>query len=139
MEQYISLVGVAAAFIVLIVLMMKGINLFVTVMAASVVAIAFSGMNIYDTLTGSYMTGFADYYRQYYLVFFCGTLLGAVMELSGAATSIAQWVTKKFKDKAYLAIPGYTLGHRNHLLWRCDGYYIHICNFSYSNCNIQGE
>ena len=105
MEQYISLAGVAAAFVVLIVLMMKGINLFVTVMAASVVAIDFSGMNIYDTLTGSYMTGFADYYRQYYLVFFCGTLLGAVMELSGAATSIAQWVTKKFKDKAYLAIP----------------------------------
>lgn len=105
MEKYISLVGIAVAFCVLIFLMMKGVNLFVTVMTASVIAIVTGNMGIYETLTGSYMTGFADYYRQYYLVFFCGTLLGAVMEISGAATSIAQWVTKKFKDKAYLAIP----------------------------------
>lgn len=105
MESYLSLIGVAVAFCVLIFLMMKGVNLFLTVMAASIVAILFSGMSIYDTLTGEYMFGFSEYYRQYYLVFFCGTLLGSLMEISGAAASIAAWVTGKFKNKAYLAIP----------------------------------
>lgn len=89
METYISLIGVAIAFCTLIFMMMKGVNLFVTVITASVIAIAASGMNIYETLTQNYMTGFADYYKSYYLVFFCGTLLGTVMEVSGAATSIA--------------------------------------------------
>lgn len=105
METYVSLFGVVIAFCTLIFLMMKGVNLFITVMIASIIAIVTGQMGIYGTLTDNYMTGFADYYRSYYLVFFCGTLLGTVMELSGAATSIAKWVTKKFKDKAYLAIP----------------------------------
>lgn len=105
METYISLIGVAIAFCTLIFMMMKGVNLFVTVITASVIAIVTGGMDVYTTLTQNYMDGFADYYRSYYLVFFCGTLLGTVMEVSGAATSIAQWVTKIFKDKAYLAVP----------------------------------
>lgn len=105
METYISLVGIVIAFCTLIFLMMRGVNLFITVMIASLIAIVSGNMNIYKTLTENYMTGFADYYRSYYLVFFCGTLLGTTMELSGAATSIAKWVTGKFKSMAYLAIP----------------------------------
>lgn len=105
MNAYISLIGVALAFVTLIFLMMKGVNLFITVMVATLIAVVTGGMNVYSTFTGEYMTGFADYYRSYYLVFFCGTLLGTVMEISGAATSIAKWVTSKFHDKAYLAIP----------------------------------
>lgn len=93
METYISLVGIVIAFCTLIFLMMRGVNLFITVMIASLIAIVSGNMNIYKTLTENYMTGFADYYRSYYLVFFCGTLLGTTMELSGAATSIAKWVT----------------------------------------------
>ena len=104
METYISLVGIVIAFCTLIFLMMRGVNLFITVMIASLIAIVSGNMNIYKTLTENYMTGFADYYRSYYLVFFCGTLLGTTMELSGAATSIAKWVTGKFKSMAYLAI-----------------------------------
>ena len=84
METYISLVGIVIAFCTLIFLMMRGVNLFITVMIASLIAIVSGNMNIYKTLTENYMTGFADYYRSYYLVFFCGTLLGTTMELSAA-------------------------------------------------------
>lgn len=70
METYISLVGIVIAFCTLIFLMMRGVNLFITVMIASLIAIVSGNMNIYKTLTENYMTGFADYYRSYYLVFF---------------------------------------------------------------------
>ena len=51
METYISLVGIVIAFCTLIFLMMRGVNLFITVMIASLIAIVSGNMNIYKTLT----------------------------------------------------------------------------------------
>ena len=56
METYISLVGIVIAFCTLIFLMMRGVNLFITVMIASLIAIVSGNMNIYETLTENYMT-----------------------------------------------------------------------------------
>ena len=95
METYISLVGIVIAFCTLIFLMMRGVNLFITVMIASLIAIVSGNMNIYKTLTENYMTGFADYYRSYYLVFFCGTLLGTYIHEPCSMGYSTPSITKK--------------------------------------------
>ena len=55
---------------------------------------SFSDLNVLDTLTGPYMTGFTNYARRFYLIFLMGTLFGKFMEDSGAARSIAHAIMK---------------------------------------------
>lgn len=105
MELTISLIGILAAMAVLILLMMRGVNLFITVMAASLVVMLTSGLNIHETLVGTYISGLVGYFQSYFFMFLWGSLLGIFMEVSGGATAIAHWLIRIMKDKAYLSIP----------------------------------
>ncbi|MDR1835393.1 MAG: GntP family permease [Fusobacteriaceae bacterium] len=46
-----------------------------------------------------FMDGAASYVRSNFLVFFVGALFGAVYQFTGAAESIARWMSKMAKDK----------------------------------------
>lgn len=105
MDLTISLIGILIALAVLVILMMKGVNLFVAVMVASLIAILTSGLNIYETLKGGYLDGFTGYWKSNFFMFLMGIFLGIFMEVSGGAQSIAHWIIGKMKDKAYFAIP----------------------------------
>lgn len=105
MELGISLLGIILALVVLVCLMMKGVNLFVTVMAASLIVMVTSGLNIHEALVDTYITGLVGYFKSYFFMFLWGSLLGIFMEVSGGATAIARWIISLLKDKAYLAIP----------------------------------
>jgi len=46
-----------------------------------------------------FMAGAANYVKNYFLVFFVGALFGAVYQATGAAESIARWMSAKARDK----------------------------------------
>ena len=83
---------VSLAFI--ITLALRGWHIIVLAPLAAIIAASFSGLNILETLTGPYMTGFTNYARRFYLIFLMGTLFGKFMEDSGAARSIAHAIMK---------------------------------------------
>ena len=56
-------------------------------------------------LVGNYMTGFSGFVTSWYLMFLLGAIFGKVMEDSGAASSVSQWIVNKLGMKqAVLAI-----------------------------------
>ena len=55
----------------------------------TIFVIVLSGMPVLDTLLNDFMPATSDYITQYFLIFFVGTLFGAVYQFTGAAESIA--------------------------------------------------
>lgn len=61
-------------------------------------------MPILDGLKNAFMPSAASYLTKYFLVFFVGALFGAVYQFTGAAKSIARWLTSKCNDKFVVPI-----------------------------------
>lgn len=53
----------------------------------------------YGLLTDSFMTSAANFFKSYFFVFLGGGLFGAMVEISGAADSIAEWVISRIGDR----------------------------------------
>lgn len=96
----LSLIGLLGGLLLLIVLAMRGVNLFVaTPLCAAVVALT-SGMPLVplsdavppNDLVGLYMQGFSGFIASWFFMFLFGSLFGKLMEDSGAAESVARWV-----------------------------------------------
>ncbi len=90
----VSTLGILVSLAFIITLALRGWHIIVLAPLAAIIAASFSGLNVLDTLTGPYMTGFTNYARRFYLIFLMGTLFGKFMEDSGAARSIAQAIMK---------------------------------------------
>lgn len=105
MSIYIGLIGLFVAIILLVILAMKGVPiLLIGLVCSSVVALT-SGLNIYDVLKENYMTGYMTFLGRNLLIFLAGAMFGRMMEITGAANSIADFiVTKLGKSKGVLAI-----------------------------------
>ncbi len=109
----LSLLGLIAGLTLLIVLTMRGMNLFIaTPLCALVVALAGSlpllpqlapeGTRDFLTL---YMGGFSGFVAKWFAMFLLGSIFGKLMESAGAADSVAHWVTQKLGAKhAALAV-----------------------------------
>lgn len=50
---------------------------------------------IFETMLGPYMEEAASYFQDYFLIFLTGALFGAVMDKTGAAESIANYISEK--------------------------------------------
>src|SRR5512147_2069911 len=90
----VSTLGILVSLAFIITLALRGWHIIVLAPLAAIIAASFSGLNILDTLTGPYMTGFTNYARRFYLIFLMGTLFGKFMEDSGAARSIANAIMR---------------------------------------------
>jgi H+/gluconate symporter-like permease len=90
----VSTLGILVSLAFIITLALRGWHIIVLAPLAAVIAAAFAGLNILDTLTGPYMTGFTNYARRFYLIFLMGTLFGKFMEDSGAARAIAHTIMR---------------------------------------------
>ncbi|HUY90437.1 MAG TPA: hypothetical protein VMV10_16995, partial [Pirellulales bacterium] len=84
-----------AGFVLLTVLVIRGASIFVAAPLCAIAILAFSGADPAMGMAGPFMTGFADYIRQFYLIFVFGAAFGKLMEASGAATSIALAVVER--------------------------------------------
>ncbi len=99
MDMLVILLGLA----LLLILTLKKVHV-VFASAASVIFIAlFSGLPVVQTITGDYMTGFSGFVKNAWLMLLLGAILSKLMDMTGAARSIAEFIIGKLGVK--LAIP----------------------------------
>ena len=94
---------------------MRGVDLLLAApLCALLLAFSF-GLPLFPQLAGAgendfttaYMTGFSGFIASWFFVFLLGSVFGKVMEDSGAADSVAQWVVQKFGARhALVAVIG---------------------------------
>lgn len=102
----LSLLSLIIALALLTIMCMKGVNIYITGIICSIVVLVLSGMDVYEGMTVTYMTGFVGFLKSYFLVFAIGTLFGKLMSASGAARSVADLIMKvSGKKYAVVALP----------------------------------
>ncbi|AZU62260.1 GntP family permease [Neobacillus mesonae] len=78
--------------------------IWVAPLAAGVVAIL-SGLNVFDTYTGTYMEGLVGFVKNWFPIFLLGAVFGKLMEDTGSARSVAKKVTQLIgKKRAILGV-----------------------------------
>ncbi|WP_042354151.1 GntP family permease [Bacillus rubiinfantis] len=109
----LSMIGLIGGLALLIYLTMKGMNLLIAGPLCALFVAVLSGMPLFPqqvgegeaNLVANYMSGFSSFVTSWYLMFLLGSIFGKVMEDSGAADSVSQWVVDKLGMKhAVLAV-----------------------------------
>ena len=108
-------IGLLGGLALLVVLTMRGVDLLLAApICALAVALSF-GLPLFpstapagvENFVGAYMNGFSGFVSSWFLVFLLGSVFGKVMEDSGAADSVAQWVVRRLGVRhALLAVIG---------------------------------
>ena len=108
-------IGLLGSLALLIVLTMRGVDLLIAApVCALLLALSF-GLPLFPqfaaegaaSFTTAYMAGFSGFLASWFFVFLLGSIFGKVMEDSGAADSVAQWVIQRFGARhALLAVIG---------------------------------
>lgn len=92
----IGLLGIVLGLALLIWLMVKGNNMYITCILAVIVISIFNGIDLNTGLMGYWIGGFVGYFKYYFLLFLAGALFGKFMQVSGAAVSIARAIVNIF-------------------------------------------
>jgi len=109
----LSMIGLIGGLILLIILTIRGMNILIAAPICALIVALCSNIALLPPMaeagqanfTVSYMTGFAGFLRDWFIVFLLGAMFGKVMEDSGAADSVAHWVVEKLGMKhAALAV-----------------------------------
>jgi len=106
----LSSIGLAFALIALIVLTLRGVNLFISAPLCAVVIALSSDIPLFQisdqaSFVSGYMSGFASFVQAWFLMFLLGSLFGKLMEDSGAADAVARYIVNKLGMKyAVLAV-----------------------------------
>lgn len=104
----ISLIGLIGGLGLLIVLTIRGVNLFIAAPLCALIVAITSGFPIFIgelNFVTTYMQGFTDFITSWFFMFLLGALFGKFMEDSGAADSVARWIiTKLGAHRAVLAV-----------------------------------
>ncbi|MGF6907457.1 GntP family permease [Fusobacterium sp. PH5-44] len=77
----------------------KQISALILAPVVTIFVIVFSKMPILESLQKNFMPAAAGYFTNYFLVFFVGALFGAVYQYTGAAESIARFMSSLTKDR----------------------------------------
>jgi len=92
--QALSTIGILLGLATLVILALRGWSIIIIAPIASVIVLLFSGENLLAGLNNIYMKGFASFAMKFFLIFLLGTVFGKVMEDSGAAQKIADFILK---------------------------------------------
>lgn len=87
------------AVILITVLAIKGVPIFYSALITSVFVLITSGMNVVDGITVTYVKAFSQYIESNFFIFIFGAIFGKIVELSGAANSIADYIVAKIGKK----------------------------------------
>ena len=97
------MIGIIIGLALLMYLAYRGLSIiWIAPLCALVVAIT-GGLDLLPAYTEAYMGGFVNFTKLWFPVFMLGAIFGKVMEDSGAAQSVAQWLTSKFGKKAAIS------------------------------------
>ena len=109
----LSMIGLLGGLALLIVLTIRGMNLFVATPLCALVVALCSGIPLLPPLAGEgesdlvsgYMAGFTSFIAAWFFMFLLGAIFGKLMEVTGAAASLSHWITGKLGMKrAALAV-----------------------------------
>lgn len=102
------MLGIIIGLVLLMFLAYRGYSIiWVAPITAAVVALS-GGLPLLETYKETYMAGFVGFTKSWFPVFMLGAIFGHLMDYTGAAKSIAQWLTKVFGPKR--AILGVIIG-----------------------------
>lgn len=93
------MLGILLSLICLAFLTYKGMSILWVAPVSALVVAAFGGMNLLDAFTGDFMKAFGGYATSWFPMFMLGAIFGKVMEVTGAAESIAHFLAKKIGYK----------------------------------------
>jgi H+/gluconate symporter-like permease len=109
----LAMLGLLGALALLIALTMRGMNLFIATPLCALLVALTSGVALLEplaaegapNLVGAYMGGFTGFIANWFFMFLLGSIFGKLMEDSGAADAVSQWVTSKLgMQRAALAV-----------------------------------
>ena len=100
-ERSVSLAGLLLALALLIGLTLRGASLFVATPICALIVALTSDMALLPALAANgdsdlisaYMQGFTGFIAAWFFMFLLGAIFGKLMEASGAADSVAEWIT----------------------------------------------
>lgn len=102
------MLGIVLGLVLLMFLAYRGYSIiWVAPVTAGLVALL-GGIPLLEAYKDTYMTGFVGFTKSWFPVFMLGAIFGHLMDYTGAARSIAQWLTKIFGAKR--AILGVVFG-----------------------------
>lgn len=100
--------GIFLGLALLMILAFRGYSIiWIGPLTAAVVALT-GGLPLVDAYKDTYMTGFVGYTKVWFPVFMLGAIFGYLMDYTGAARSVAKWLTKMFGPQR--AILGVVIG-----------------------------
>lgn len=102
------MLGIVIGLVLLMFLAYRGYSIiWVAPVCAGIVA-AMGGLSLLEAYKDTYMTGFVGFTKSWFPVFMLGAIFGHLMDYTGAARSIAHWLTKIIGPKR--AILGVIIG-----------------------------
>ena len=105
MNPVISLIGIFAGLLALVVLAYKGQSIIWVAPVCAVFVAALGGLNLLKAYMGDYMKGVADYVCSWFPAFFLGAVYGKIMDATGSARSLANKLVKLIGSRyALLAV-----------------------------------
>jgi len=106
MSNVFGIIGILLAFALLMWMIMKGFNIYLTVFACTLVVALTSSMDIYEAYKVHFMTGFTNFFKANYLIFLTGTLMAKAMDITGAAKSLAKAIVNVMGvNWAFVSVP----------------------------------
>lgn len=97
-----SLITIVISLILLIVLALRGFSIIIIAPVVSLFVMVTNGLPILETFQETYMSGFINYVKNYFLIFLFAAIFGKLMDDSGAARQIANLLLKIVgKDSKY--------------------------------------
>ena len=112
----LSWIGLIGGLVLLIWMTVRGVNILIAGPVAALIVAVTSGLPLLPPLAGTlgdgtaapdfasaYMTGFSSFLADWFLMFLLGAIFGEVMAASGAASSVARFITAKLGSQYALA------------------------------------
>jgi H+/gluconate symporter-like permease len=97
--MFIQVVAILLALGLLMFFAYRGYPVIVFAPIFTLLAVLISGLALMPSYTETFMVNAANYVKTYFPIFLLGAIFGKVMELSGAASSIAQTIVKGLGSK----------------------------------------
>ncbi|MFC2949695.1 GntP family permease [Virgibacillus sediminis] len=102
--EFYSVAVITFSLALLMFLALKGISIIIIAPIASLVVIFLTQMPLLETLEETYMGGFINFAKNFYLIFLFAALFGKFMDDSGAARVIAEGILKTIGRKSKLRV-----------------------------------
>ncbi|MBG9786032.1 GntP family permease [Shouchella lehensis] len=103
--MFIDIVAILLSLGLLIFLAYRGYPVIIIAPLVTILAVVLSGGALLPSYTETYMTNAANYIKTFFPIFLLGAVFGKIMDMTGAAASIAHSIVRSFGQKrAILAV-----------------------------------